>query len=161
MKIRVLIEGLLLLVIGLICFVEGVRLVNNIDRNAVKDVLGPGYYILSISILLIIIAIVYILMNRKLLSESVALQRESAKQASNKIVIRVTLVFLAYILLIYIIGYFFATLIFFFLEFRLTGVKSLKTNVAVSAIVSIVFYIVFIQYCNLVFPHGVFAEFNP
>jgi protein-S-isoprenylcysteine O-methyltransferase Ste14 len=161
MKIRVLAEGVLLLVIGLVCFVDGLRLANNIDPNAVNDTLGPGYYILFISILLIIIGIAYLVSNRKLLRKNVTSDKQPAGQEINKTVIYLTIVFLVYILLIYFIGYLFATLIFFLLEFKLAGVKSFKSNAAVSLIVSVVFYVVFVKYCDLVFPHGIFSQFIP
>lgn len=161
MKIKVLMEGILLLVIGLICLAEGLHLVNNVDPDAVKDVVGPGYYILSVSIILMVIGIVYLLMNRRILVKKVTLSKEQATKKISMIVIHMTVVLLIYIVLIYIFGYLFSTLVFFFLEFRLAGVKSFKSNVVLAVAVSAVFYFVFIQYCNLVFPHGLFSKFLP
>jgi putative tricarboxylic transport membrane protein len=61
-----------------------------------------------------------------------------------------------YILLIDIIGYLIATPLFFLMEFRLAGITSWRRNIILTVIVSAVYYFVFVEYCSMVFPRGIF-----
>ena len=63
MKKRVLIEGILLLVISFIGLAESIHLVSDIDPHTVYDVLGPGYYILFVSLALMVTGILHIVVN--------------------------------------------------------------------------------------------------
>jgi putative tricarboxylic transport membrane protein len=150
----VLIEGLLLLVIGLVSMVEGLRLIIYKNPEILYDVLGPGFYVLGISILLMVTGIVYLFINyRKVPSMGKALETNKKMRIR---MMNMIVVFAIYIFLIDIIGYLVATIIFFLLEFRLVGFKSWVHNVILTLIVTIVYYIVFIHYCSLTFPRGIF-----
>jgi len=61
-----------------------------------------------------------------------------------------------YIFLIRIIGYLLATIIFFFLEFRIEGNKSWPLVIVLSLVLSVLYYFIFVQWCSLVFPRGIF-----
>ncbi|HSB80095.1 MAG TPA: tripartite tricarboxylate transporter TctB family protein, partial [Candidatus Methylomirabilis sp.] len=74
------------------------------------------------------------------------------------IVVKMVGAFAVYATLIDLIGYSVPTLLFLLTEFRLLGVKSWKTNIALTALVSIFFYIVFIHYCEMIFPRGTLFE---
>jgi len=158
MKMTVWIEGMVLLGTGIISLAEGLRLTRKIDPDAISDVLGPGYYIFSLGLILMITGITYLFINyRKFLNmEKGASGGETGKQRINRVVIYMIVVLIMYLTLINIAGYLLPTLIFFFLEFRLAGVKSWKRNLILTTVVTGVFYFVFIQYCRLVFPHGIF-----
>jgi hypothetical protein len=158
MKMTVWIEGIVLLGTGIISLAEGLRLTQKIDPDAIADVLGPGYYIFSLGLLLMITGITYLLINyRKFLNmKKEASGGETEKQRMNRVVIYMVAVFIIYLTLINMAGYLVPTLIFFFLEFRLAGVKSWKRNLILTSVVAGIFYVVFIQYCRLIFPHGIF-----
>lgn len=160
MKIKVLIEGILLLVIGFICLAESLRLINRLDPKKISDVLGPGYYIFSLGLLLLIIGMIYLFIHYReaLRMEKGSLTQELTIQKINMKVVYMILVFVIYIILIHIVGYFVSTVLFFFLEFRLAGVRSWKSNMILTLIVTGVFYFVFIHYCQIVFPRGILLE---
>jgi hypothetical protein len=157
LKMTVWIEGMVLLGAGIISLAEGLRLTRKIDPDAISDVLGPGYYIFFLGLILMITGITYLFINyRKILNmKKEALGRETGNQRINMVVIYMVVVFILYLTLINIAGYLVPTLIFFFLEFRLAGVKSWKRDLILTSVVTGVFYFVFIQYCRLVFPHGI------
>ena len=56
----VLIEGLLLLTISLVSLVESVRLITYKNPRVIYDLLGPGYYLLFVSMGLFITSVVYV-----------------------------------------------------------------------------------------------------
>lgn len=157
MNMTVWIEGMVLLGTGIISLAEGLRLTRKIDPDAISDVLGPGYYIFFLGLILMITGITYLFINyRKFLNmKKGALGRETGKKRVNMIVFYMVVVLIIYLTFINIAGYLVPTLIFFFLEFRLAGVKSWKGNLILTSFVTAVFYIIFIQYCRLVFPHGI------
>ncbi len=153
MRRRVLIEGVLLLAIGLMGVVEGLRLTFHKDPNILYDLLGPGLYVFAISLALIAAGIVHLSIHYGKVSsvKKVEVDREMRVR-----LISTVLVYVAYTFLINLVGYLVATLIFFILEFRIAGVKSWKTNAVLTVIVSAINYIVFVQYCNVAFPRGIF-----
>jgi len=57
--------------------------------------------------------------------------------------------------LIGIIGYLLATIVFFFLEFRVEGFRSWVSVVIMSLVLSGLFYLVFVRLCHMVLPAGV------
>ncbi len=154
------IEGITLLVTGFIAVAEGLRLTKKIDPDAVTDVLGPGYYILFLGLILIIIGITYLSANYKNVfrqKKESLYTRPKGKKAS-RTVFYMILVFIIYLTSIHIAGYIVPTLIFFFLEFRLAGVKSWKRNIILTLVITAVFYLIFIRYCRIVFPQGLFFK---
>ena len=58
-------------------------------------------------------------------------------------------------ILIYILGFLAASAIFFLLEFRIVGIKSWTTNVVLTSIITALYYVVFVHYCNMIFPQGI------
>jgi hypothetical protein len=161
MKMMGWIEGVVLLVIGLISLVEGLRLISRIDLHAITDVLGPGYYIFSLGLILMVTGIAYFATRYRNIfkTKKDGLNSEVGIQKINKVVFYMIAVFIIYIILIDIFGYVVPTFFFFLLEFKLAGVKSWKINVILTLLVTSVFYLIFIQYCRIVFPHGlVFAN---
>jgi hypothetical protein len=160
MKIKELIEGLLILFISFICLAESLRLIRGLDPKKISDVLGPGYYIFSLGVFLMMIGLTYLFMHYR---EALRMKKGSSTQEltlrkMNMKVVHMVLVFVIYILLTHTVGYFASTLLFFFLEFRLAGVRSWKSNVLLTSIVTVVFYLVFIHYCQIVFPRGILLE---
>jgi hypothetical protein len=152
------IEGITVLATGFIAVAEGLRLVKKIDPDAVTDVLGPGYYILFLGLILIIIGVIYLSVNYKNIfyKKKESLYRRIKEKKGISTVFYMTLVLVFYLTSIHIAGYLVPTLIFFLLEFRLAGVKSWKRNIILTLVITVVFYLIFIRYCRIVFPQGLF-----
>lgn len=160
MKMTVWMEGMVLLGTGIMSIAEGLRLARKIDPDAISDVLGPGYYIVFLGLILITTGMTYgIIHCRDILHmEKGGSPVEVKEQKGKRIVFPMVIVLILYLILINIAGYLVPTLLFFFLEFRLAGVESWKRNVLLTLAVTAVFYLIFIQYCHLVFPRGLFFK---
>ena len=152
MTITVLIEGILIIIFGLISIAEGLRLVIDKDPYALYDPLGPGSYILVLGVSLIILGIVHIVINYRKLPkmESVEIGKGMKIQMLSTII-----VLAIYIYLIGIVGYLIATLVFFLSEFRVVGIKSWRNNSILTSILTVTYYAVFIEFCGMVFPRGI------
>ena len=154
MNKEVLVEGILILSLSLLSIGEAVHLLvfQYADRHTLYDPVGPGLYILAVSILLLATGILHIVKNyRRVIAEKVITDKQMKKR-----MIYMIGGFAIYIFIIDIVGYLIGTLIFFFLEFRAVGIKSLKTNVALTLIITASYYFVFLKFCDMVFPRGIF-----
>ncbi len=151
MRIRFLIQGMLLLAIGLVSVIEGLRLILYKDPVILYDVLGPGDYILVLGLALITTAFIHIIVNYiKPIKEKVEIV--SKKMRLRMISIVVTIII--YTFLIYMTGYLLATFFFLITEFRIIGIRSWRLNLLLTITLTAAFYIIFLQYCGLVFPRG-------
>jgi hypothetical protein len=150
--ITVLIEGILIIVFGLISTAEGLRLIIDKDPYVLYDSLGPGSYVLVLGISLIILGIVHIMINYRKLPkmESVEIGKGMRIQMLSTII-----VLAIYTYLIGIVGYLIATLVFFLSEFRVVGIKSWRNNLILTLILTVIYYAVFIEFCGMVFPRGI------
>jgi len=157
-KTRFRIEGVVVLMIGLVGLVEGLRLVNKVDPDAISDVLGPGYYILFLGLVLAAAGMVHFLRipGRRFDAKSESSRPEGDVQKTTRVVFYMIATLLVYIVLIYLFGYPGPTFLFFLIEFRLAGVKSWKMNILATTLVTVAFYLIFVQYCRMVFPEGFF-----
>jgi hypothetical protein len=159
MRLSALIEGTIFLVMGFVGIIEGVRVVRRVDPDSIRDVLGPGYYVIILGIILVTVGLVHIFHNwvfqrlPKAKSDDVG-----SRRMNNPISLYMIVIFAVYAVLIYLFGFIIASLVFFFLEFRIAGVRSLKKNFVLAIGVTLAFYIIFVQYCNLVFPVGLFVK---
>ena len=54
------IEGLILVAIGLLSLAESFRLIFSRDPTPLQDLLGPGYYVLGVSIGMLVTGVIYI-----------------------------------------------------------------------------------------------------
>lgn len=153
MRIGLLIEGILLLVIGLVSLKEGLRLILYKDPVILYDVMGPGDYILLLGLALIATAIIHVVVNyRKPIMGKV----ETVRKVMRTRMISIVVVIMIYTFLIDIVGYLVATIFFFLTEFRVMGIKSWRLNIILSIVLTGFYYIIFIQYCSMVFPRGIF-----
>ena len=154
MRRTVIIEGIVFIVLGLIGTVEGVRLMIYKASQTVQDILGAGPYILVVSIPLSVIGLIHLLSYRHIPSvEKVTINKEMRMR-----IILMIGTCAIYIFLINIVGYLLATLFFFLLEFKAVGIKSWRTNVILTASVSAAYYIVFIIFCDMIFPRGIIFQ---
>jgi len=152
MNLKVFIEALLLLVFSLVAMVEGVRLVIYKDPYVLYDPLGPGIYILVLALGVMATSVVHFVVNyRRVPSfERVTTSKEMRVQLFSSIGILAL-----YILLVDFVGYLVATLTFFFLQLRVAGVKSWRTNVILTLMLTALYYLIFVKFCDVVFPKGI------
>ena len=153
MRITTLIEGVILLVLGLVALAGGLRLIIYKDPHLLYDPMGPGPYIAAIGVGLMTIGVVYLVRNyrKSPTMDDVPVDRKT------RIRIMSTIATCAlYVFLIHIVGYLLATIIFFFLEFRIEGIKSWLSVVVLSLVLSALYYFIFVQWAGLVFPRGIF-----
>ncbi len=151
MNLKVLIEGILVLVFGLVAMLEGLRLITHKDPYVLYDPLGPGVYILVLSLGLMAVSVVHFVVNHRKFpgKERVAASKKMRVQLFGSIGILAL-----YILLLHFIGYLVATLTFFFLELRIAGVKSWRTSVILTFMLTVIYYVIFVKFCDMVFPKG-------
>jgi len=64
----------------------------------------------------------------------------------------------AYILAIDIVGYLAASFLFFLLELRIVGIKSWAKSIVSSIAFAVIYYLVFVRFCNMIFPTPVFLR---
>jgi hypothetical protein len=125
MNITVLIEGALIVVVSLVGMAEGLRLIIYKDPYILYDPLGPGLYIIAISIGLLAIAVVHLFGHSKKLP---TMERVPVDRKFRIRMISTVAVCALYIFLITIIGYLLATILFFFL-----GLKELNLGLSLSS----------------------------
>ena len=153
MKRRVLIEGFILLAIGMGSVAEALRLIVYKVPGVLYDALGPGFYLLIIGTCLLITGASHLLHNyHEYNTEKVVTADEKMRTR----MIATVLICGIYAILIDYVGYLLATVFFFVAEFRLFGVKSLLANIALSLLLTATNYILFVKLCGLIFPEGVF-----
>ncbi len=152
MKKVVLIEGLLLVGVSLVGMGEGLRLVILKDPYTLYDPLGPGFYLIAISLGLMTIGGAHLFWH----STSSLSMEWSPVDRKMKIKMAFTVLsYILYLFLIRILGYPLATLFFFILGFKIHGVKSWSFIVLLSLIFSAFYYLIFVHYCHMVFPRGI------
>ncbi|MFB3816769.1 MAG: tripartite tricarboxylate transporter TctB family protein [Candidatus Methylomirabilales bacterium] len=159
MKRPLVMEALSLLVLGAAAMYGGVGLYLNRDIRTQSSVLAPGVYILVLAGLLLGTALLYVWLSsgRRVPAGTTASTATSGSWMS-PIVVKMIGAFAIYAYLIELVGYLAPTLLFLFVEFRLLGVKSWKTNAILTALVTALFYVIFIYYCEMVFPRGSLFE---
>jgi hypothetical protein len=155
MRRAAIIEGIVLIVLGLIGAVEAIRLIIDKASQTVQDVLGAGPYVLVVSIPLIVVGLLHVFSHRRIP------RGEGEATVNREMRMRILLMTgtcALYILLISVVGYLLATFLFFLLEFKVVGVKSWRTNLIVTASMGAAYYIVFIKLCDLIFPRGIIFQ---
>ncbi len=156
MKKVVLIEGILLFVLSFVSLREAVHLIRYRDPHILYDVLGPGYYVLFLSLALMATGIVHLVVHYR---KRVSVERIFVNKGMGIRVLSIVGILALYNFLINITGYLMATIIFFLLEFRAMGIESWKVNVIITVVSSAVYYILFVKCCSMVFPRGIFFYF--
>lgn len=143
----------MLLVISFIGLTEAIRLISNLDPTMVYDSIGPGYYILFISLALMITGVVHIAVNYKKISSAAKVKVDAVLRRR---LISMILVLVFYTLAMDFLGYLISTFLFFLLEFRIGGIQSWRTNIILTIVLTTSYYVVFVKYFNMVFPRGIF-----
>jgi hypothetical protein len=154
-RMTVFVEGILLIVMSLVAIVEGLRLIIFKDPYTLYDPLGPGYYALTVGTCLLGVGIFYIIAHCKNPPQM------EMVPVDKKMKIRLVSTVVAcgiYIILIAIVGYLLATIIFFFLEFKIEGIRSWLLVIILSLVFSGFYYLIFVRLCNMVFPTGMIFQ---
>lgn len=155
-KIQLIIEILILWAIGIVSMYEGLRLIIYKDPYVLYDALGPGSFILVVSIAFIIAGAVHLVVNYNK-SETVRI----AKVADRKMRIQAISTMVncgMYAFLVGRVGYLTATFVFFFVQFRVVGIKSWVRNIRLTLALTAVYYVLFVKLCGLIFPRGNFLS---
>ena len=152
MTVKLFIEATSIIVFSLVAMVEGLRLIIYKQPNLLYDPIGPGFYILALSIGLMSAGVAHLLTNYRRLPST---GNVAASRAMRIRLFGSFMVLAVYILLIDFVGYLVATLVFFVLELRLAGVTSWRTNLILTVILAIVYYVIFVRLCDMVFPRGI------
>jgi putative tricarboxylic transport membrane protein len=161
------IELLVLLIVGLGSVVEGIRL-TGLD-NVQFDRLGPGGYNIGIGAILIVLGVAYFLVERKKeerterkAKEKRGEERTSAgRQQKSYTMMMVSIIGVLglYALLINWTGYLLASAVFFILINRVVGFRSWTSNMAVSAVMTACYYVLFVKWMGMQFPRGLWIQF--
>lgn len=144
-------EGIFLFVISLVGMTEVYRLMTHKDPYLVYGAIVPGVFVLLASIALMSVSVAHVIANHK---EFPNAKKVAENKQSMIRTIGVVVVFAIYIILIPLVGYLMASIVFFILEFRLAGIKSWLFCFAVGLIAAVCCYVIFVKYCGLVFPRG-------
>ncbi len=138
-------EGLILLVIGIVGVIESFRL--NRVSAAADEAFGPGWYLLILSVLLIICGLYYLASTFK-----GANKKTEAAHFWNGPAAFCILAMIFYSFLIPYVGYFIATAAFLLVATRLFGEQSWVTSTLVAGISGAVFWFVFIFLAKIPMP---------
>ena len=150
---RILIEGMLLCIVGAAAVAEGIRIWGEMDPKRVSDVLGAGPFIIFLGLCLMLVGVMHFATNYKRTHE---VEKVAGKKEMRAKMIGMAVVLASYTWLITIFGYTISTIIFFLLEFRLAGVRSWPRNIILTIAVTVIYRFVFVDYCNMIFPRGIF-----
>lgn len=154
----VMIEGLVVFGMGMLSIAEGIRL-DVTERIQMYDVLGPGNYNIGVGLLLIIVSVVYFFSFRKETQDKEKRKdTEMQEKGYRRKMVDIFAILGAYIVLIYGMGYPFATLVFFLLINRVVGFRSWLINGGISLSASLSFYAIFVYGLDMIFPKGVILE---
>jgi hypothetical protein len=155
MKRKALIEGIVMLVFSFVGLVEGIHLISDIDPHTVYDALGPGWYVLCISLLLTLTGAIHLIVHYR--EGGVAAAKAVVDKTLTRKMIYMVLAMALYIFLIDIFGFLIPTLIFFLMEFRIVGITSWLKNIILTIVITAVYYVTFVIYADMVFPRGIFG----
>jgi hypothetical protein len=156
-----LIEVFVVVIVGVFSISEGIRLVLA-GKLHKYDILGPGFYIVGLGAVLIIAGLIYFLSERKKafgIEEKTAVRQSTGKSEYTKMMISMIVVMVAYIFLMSLTGYLFASLVFFLLINRIAGFRSWLTNLGVTVLMTASFYLIFVVWMGMIFPRGLLFNF--
>jgi hypothetical protein len=129
--------------------VEGMRLIMEKDTVRTPEAFGPGHYILFIGIVLVIVALMHIFLHGR---EARPISSGKTNIERRRKVFCLIAALALYLVLIKVVSYPVATPIFFFLAFWIVGIKSWRFNIVLTLVLSGAYYLVFVRYCNMIFP---------
>jgi len=135
-------EGLILAVIGIVGIVEGFRL--NRLSAAAEEAYGPGWYLLILSVILIVCGLYHLATSFKKTREATSFWKGPAALC--------ILAMMMYTVLIPYVGYFIGSAVFLFIATRLFGEKSWLISSLLAGIGSGVLWLIFIYLAEIPMP---------
>jgi hypothetical protein len=154
-------EIFVVVLLGVFSISEGIRLVLAAKLHQ-YDILGPGFYNIGLGSVLIIVSLISFVSERKKAfrpAGKAAATQSSAKSEYQKKMISMIALMIAYIFLMQLAGYLFASLVFFFVINRIVGFRSWLTSIGVTVLMTASFYLVFVTWMGIIFPRGVLFNF--
>jgi hypothetical protein len=147
------VERIVVLTISLVASLEGLRIAMQPKAPwLIYDAIGPGVYLLLLGVGLLIVALFHIAAQRKKNSRE---EQTTGTPGTQKRLMGMVAALALYVFLIDWMGFAPASFIFFLLEFRAVGMRSWRFNLALSLGLSATCYVVFVEFCSLVFPAGI------
>ena len=152
MKIKVasLLEVSPLFALGIYSIVDGVRLVV-VGKLKLYDVLGPGWYNIGMGAVLVITGLAYLIPH---LMSAEEIKRKVTSRENQLQMLYMILSLFGYAALILIAGYLVASIIFFPVILKISGIKSWWVSIAAGIVMTIAFYIIFVKGLDVLFPEG-------
>ena len=141
-----LIESLFLISLAAVGIREGIRLLG--IPLLFRDIIGPGWYILVMSVLLLICAISYLLKNLK----QPVITREGSLFSHLGPAGKVSVVFGLYIAVVSFIGYAISTFLFFIIILHASGEKSWIKCLVIGMAVALIFKLAFFNLAGIPLP---------
>ena len=154
------IEILVVVILGVAGIIEGIRLI--LAEKHSFDILGPGFYSVGLGSLWIITGLIYFVSEWKKTAKiegKKAVAPATGRSEYQKKMISMFVIMIAYLVLLDLTGYLFATLVFFLLINRTVGVRSWLTNVGISILTTASFYLLFVTWLGMIFPRGLLFDF--
>lgn len=143
------IQGLLFILFGIVASLDSWRITESVRPTANFDTIGPDRYLAILSALMILLGL------------GLALRPKSAGQAGDwgdlckwppADYLIVTVILVAYIWLISVIGFAISSLLFFVALFRLLGEWSWARTLSYAVITTVCLYVVFIYLADMSLP---------
>jgi len=133
------------------------------DARTQSSSLQPGVYVAGISVALLVVALAYGIASYRRSRGTVPVPEDrssgAAEQDGNSRTVWIVYMgIVLYALLIMAFGYVVATLAFLLAEFRVLGERSWVRNIAMTVLITALFWVVFVHYGEMVFPRGMFSE---
>lgn len=138
-------EGLILTVIGIVGFVEGLRL--NRVSAAADEAYGPGWYLILLSLILIVCGFFYLASTFKRSNRKSETKFSLCRPAFLCIILMIL-----YNLLLPYLGYFVSTVAFLFVATRAFGEESWVGSTLLAGISGAAFFLVFIYLAEIPMP---------
>lgn len=148
MRTARLIEGALALLVGAVTIVQGVGLTIHRIPGVLYDRVGPGAFGVLIGIGLLAVGVLHLWMRDT--------RPAAGRSLLNRRVLGILGACVLYLLLIDAVGYPAASVIFFLLVSRLSGVSSWMNSLVIAVCLTATYYGIFVMYFNLLFPPGRF-----
>ena len=141
--------GLVLAAIGVLFAADGWRITKASRGTAVFDDLGPDRYLMLIGGLLVLMGLLVAIERQHGDAPSQPQEEDSAT-----LPILFTLLLAAYAVLMIVLGYTAATLLFFFAAYWLAGRRDLVKTAIASVISAAAFYVIFPKLADMPLPTG-------
>jgi hypothetical protein len=149
-KLRIWVEGLVIVSLSCLGLIEAVRLIIYKDPNTLYDPLGPGWYIFIVAAGALLAGISHIIAN--LIHLPPRAEQDHASPAMNSRLPSTIAVAILYVILLHYLGFFISSLVFLILSFRIMGNRSWAANIVLGVAVSGICWLVFVKYSDILFP---------